>query len=114
MTLDQLAIALAVVFAVNLLPAFGPPTWAVLVFFSLDFALPAVPLSWAERWPQPPGAWSSPASPASYARASPPRGANALKKPRRRFSPTAAAAPPASASSPSRRSPPASSSSPPA
>lgn len=40
----QLAIALAVVFAVNLLPAFGPPTWAVLVFFSLDFDLPAVPL----------------------------------------------------------------------
>lgn len=44
MTLAQLAIALAVVFAVNLLPAFGPPTWAVLVFFSLDFDLPAVPL----------------------------------------------------------------------
>jgi membrane protein YqaA with SNARE-associated domain len=44
MELDQLAIALAVVFAVNLLPAFGPPTWAVLVFFSLDFDLPAVPL----------------------------------------------------------------------
>jgi membrane protein YqaA with SNARE-associated domain len=40
----QLAIALGVVFAVNLLPAFGPPTWAVLVFFSLDFDLPAVPL----------------------------------------------------------------------
>ncbi|HET9592245.1 MAG TPA: hypothetical protein VFP17_04945 [Solirubrobacterales bacterium] len=40
----ELAIALAVVFAVNLLPAFGPPTWAVLVFFSLDFDLPAVPL----------------------------------------------------------------------
>lgn len=44
MSLGQLAIALAVVFAVNLLPAFGPPTWAVLVFFSLDFDLPAVPL----------------------------------------------------------------------
>jgi len=43
MTLAQLAIALAVVFAVNLLPAFGPPTWAVLVFFSLDFDLPAAP-----------------------------------------------------------------------
>lgn len=40
----QLALALAVVFLVNLLPAFGPPTWAVLVFFSLDFDLPAVPL----------------------------------------------------------------------
>lgn len=44
MSFDELAIALGVVFAVNLLPAFGPPTWAVLVFFSLDFDLPAVPL----------------------------------------------------------------------
>jgi hypothetical protein len=33
---------LAVVFAVNLVPAFGPPTWGLLVFFSLDFDLPAV------------------------------------------------------------------------
>lgn len=40
----ELLIALGVVFAVNLLPAFGPPTWAVLVFFSLQFELPAVPL----------------------------------------------------------------------
>jgi hypothetical protein len=43
-TIAQLGIAVGVVFAVNLLPAFGPPTWAVLVFFSLDFHLPAVPL----------------------------------------------------------------------
>jgi hypothetical protein len=43
-TLAQLAVAVGVVFAVNLLPAFGPPTWAVLVFFSLDFDLPAIPL----------------------------------------------------------------------
>lgn len=42
--LALLAIAVGVVFAVNLLPAFGPPTWAVLVFFSLDFDLPAIPL----------------------------------------------------------------------
>jgi membrane protein YqaA with SNARE-associated domain len=42
--LVQLALAIGVVFAVNLLPAFGPPTWAVLVFFSLNFDLPAVPL----------------------------------------------------------------------
>src|ERR1700694_4316506 len=34
----------AVVFGVNLLPAFGPPTWAVLVFFRLQSSLPAVPL----------------------------------------------------------------------
>lgn len=40
----QLAVAIAVIFAVNLLPAFGPPTWSVLVFFSLDFDLPAAPL----------------------------------------------------------------------
>lgn len=42
--LAQYAVALGVVFAVNLLPAFGPPTWALLVFFSLDFDLPAAPL----------------------------------------------------------------------
>ena len=40
----QLALAVGIVFAINLLPAFGPPTWAVLVFFSLDFDLPPVPL----------------------------------------------------------------------
>jgi membrane protein YqaA with SNARE-associated domain len=43
-TIAQLGIAVGVIFAINLLPAFGPPTWAVLVFFSLDFDLPAVPL----------------------------------------------------------------------
>ena len=32
-------IAVAVIFAVNLLPAFGPPTWAVLVFFTLTLGL---------------------------------------------------------------------------
>ncbi|MEO9121012.1 MAG: hypothetical protein ABI355_18250 [Solirubrobacteraceae bacterium] len=32
------------VFGVNLLPAFGPPTWAVLVFFRLQSNLDAVPL----------------------------------------------------------------------
>jgi membrane protein YqaA with SNARE-associated domain len=40
----QYAVAIGVVFAVNLLPAFGPPTWALLVFFAIDFDLPAVPL----------------------------------------------------------------------
>jgi membrane protein YqaA with SNARE-associated domain len=39
-----LAIALGCVFAVNLLPAFGPPTWAVLVFFQVSGDLPPVPL----------------------------------------------------------------------
>lgn len=42
--LAEFGIALGVVFAVNLLPAFGPPTWAVLVFFSLRFDLPGAPL----------------------------------------------------------------------
>jgi membrane protein YqaA with SNARE-associated domain len=32
------------IFGINLLPAFGPPTWAVLVFFRLHSELPAVPL----------------------------------------------------------------------
>ena len=32
------------VFGVNLLPVFGPPTWAVLVFFRLQSSLDAVPL----------------------------------------------------------------------
>lgn len=37
-------VAVAVVFGVNLLPAFGPPTWAVLVFFRLSSHLDVVPL----------------------------------------------------------------------
>ena len=37
--MTEYAIALGVIFAVNLLPAFGPPTWAVLVFFYLTFGL---------------------------------------------------------------------------
>ncbi len=32
-----------VVLGVNLLPAFGPPTWAVLVFFHLNMHLDVVP-----------------------------------------------------------------------
>jgi hypothetical protein len=42
--LAQYAVAIAVIFAVNLLPAFGPPTWSLLVLFSLNFDLPAAPL----------------------------------------------------------------------
>lgn len=30
----------AVVFGVNLMPAFGPPTWSIIVFFQLNNALP--------------------------------------------------------------------------
>jgi uncharacterized membrane protein YdjX (TVP38/TMEM64 family) len=43
MPLDYLLVG-AVVFAVNLLPAFGPPTWAVLIFLRLNYDLSAVPL----------------------------------------------------------------------
>jgi hypothetical protein len=32
------------IFALNLLPAFGPPTWALLVFFTLQYDLPIVPM----------------------------------------------------------------------
>ncbi len=35
-------IAAAAIFAVNLLPAFGPPTWSVLVFCQLTFGLEPV------------------------------------------------------------------------
>src|SRR5689334_9122229 len=41
---EALLVAIAVVFAVNLLPAFGPPTWAILVFFSIQSSAPPVPL----------------------------------------------------------------------
>lgn len=38
------AAVVGVVFGVNLLPAFGPPTWAVLVLFRLDQHLAVAPL----------------------------------------------------------------------
>jgi uncharacterized membrane protein YedE/YeeE len=41
--LAYLALA-GIVFGVNLLPAFGPPTWSLLVFFRLQSQIPAVPL----------------------------------------------------------------------
>ncbi|WP_211176582.1 hypothetical protein [Pseudonocardia acidicola] len=37
-------IVAAVVFGVNLMPAFGPPTWAVLVFYRFNGHLAVVPL----------------------------------------------------------------------
>ena len=40
----DVALVFAVVFAVNLLPAFGPPTWSVLVALRLGLDVPAVPL----------------------------------------------------------------------
>ena len=41
--LDYVLVA-GLVFGVNLLPAFGPPTWAVLVFLRLNLDAAAVPL----------------------------------------------------------------------
>jgi membrane protein YqaA with SNARE-associated domain len=41
--LDLILLA-AGVFGVNLLPAFGPPTWALLVFARLHSSIPAIPL----------------------------------------------------------------------
>ena len=39
------AIALVVVFLINLMPAFMPSSWMVLAFFSIHFHLPLVPLA---------------------------------------------------------------------
>jgi hypothetical protein len=35
--LGHLLLAVAVSFGINLMPAFGPPTWAVLVFFMFRY-----------------------------------------------------------------------------
>jgi len=40
----DLLIVAGVVFAINLLPAFGPPTWAVLVVLKVNLGVAAVPL----------------------------------------------------------------------
>src|SRR5215204_5760875 len=37
-------ILFAIVLGVNLLPAFGPPTWSVMVLYGLNSDLPLVPL----------------------------------------------------------------------
>jgi membrane protein YqaA with SNARE-associated domain len=42
--LTDYLVAFGCILGVNLLPAFGPPTWAVLVFFKLNSDLAAVPL----------------------------------------------------------------------
>jgi membrane protein YqaA with SNARE-associated domain len=42
-TVLHLAVVIGVVFAINLLPVFGPPTWAVLVFVRLKW--PDVPVA---------------------------------------------------------------------
>ncbi len=42
--MGEYLLAFAVIFAINLLPAFGPPTWSVLVLFTLnsDLSPPAI------------------------------------------------------------------------
>ena len=40
----DLLLTAALVFVVNLMPAFGPPTWIVLAFVKIRYDLPAVPL----------------------------------------------------------------------
>ena len=42
--MGEYALAFGLVFAVNLLPAFGPPTWSVLVFLVFTYDLALVPL----------------------------------------------------------------------
>jgi membrane protein YqaA with SNARE-associated domain len=42
--MSRLWLALACIFGVNLLPAFGPPTWSILVFVRLNWDVPLVPL----------------------------------------------------------------------
>src|SRR3954451_17002870 len=42
--MGQYLLVAGAVFGVNLLPAFGPPTWAILVLFRLNSDVPAVPL----------------------------------------------------------------------
>ena len=41
--MSQYVVILGVVFMCNVVPAFAPPTWLVLVFFSLHYQVP----SWA-------------------------------------------------------------------
>jgi hypothetical protein len=62
--MTDIALVFALVFAVNLLPAFGPPTWAVLV--GLHFALDVHPVALVAagalgaacgRWALAHGAW---------------------------------------------------------
>lgn len=44
MDLTQYLILFAVVFGINLLPAFGPPTWTIIVLFGVNSGLPLVGL----------------------------------------------------------------------
>ena len=37
-------LAFLIIFAENLMPAFGPPTWLVLIYLTLGFGLEPIPL----------------------------------------------------------------------
>ncbi len=103
--MGEYALAAAVIFGVNLLPAFGPPTWAVLVFFRLSFGLAAVPLVVIGAVSAALGRFVL-ASGTRHFRGACRRSASATSTPPRRSSPaTAAAPPPGSACSRSPRSP---------
>ncbi len=41
---SHLLLTLGLVFTVNLMPAFGPPTWIVLAFLKIRYDVPSVPL----------------------------------------------------------------------
>jgi hypothetical protein len=45
MDLTALLLAFALVFAINVVPAFMPPTWSVLAILHFAFGLPALPLA---------------------------------------------------------------------
>lgn len=40
----NLLLVFLIIFGINLMPAFGPPSWAILVFFKLNWNLPAASL----------------------------------------------------------------------
>lgn len=42
--MSQYALLFLLVFGVNLMPAFGPPTWTILVLYSLNSDMPTIPL----------------------------------------------------------------------
>jgi len=42
--MSDYAILFLIVFSVNLMPAFGPPTWAILVLYGLNTRMPTIPL----------------------------------------------------------------------
>jgi hypothetical protein len=77
-------VAFAVIFGINLLPAFGPPTWAVLVFFKLNRDLAAVPLVLGGALAAASGRFVLAMAAATCAAGSPGSASRASRPPRRR------------------------------